>query len=122
MSLRSQAGNLSLNSKLPASDYIRFVFSGRGWLVILRIAVSSELHNKDRDRSDQDDVNVASFMQKKSQQEPNYRQSHADNPHSLTSQGPRGFYSLGSFVQFVAHTTNGEHVARVLRIVLEFLP
>ena len=31
-------------------------------LVILRLTVGSDLHNKYRDRSDQDDVNVADFM------------------------------------------------------------
>ena len=35
-------------------------------LVILGFAVGSELHNKYGNRSDQDDVNIASFMQKKS--------------------------------------------------------
>src|SRR5215210_3098044 len=63
---------------------IRDLFFLLGPLVILRMAVASTLHNKNRNRRDQDDVNVTAFMQKNSKHQPHYRQHQRNNPHLMT--------------------------------------
>jgi len=50
-------------------------------LVILSVAVTDEFYNEDGYCADQDDVNIAAFMQHEREYGPNKRKRAADHPH-----------------------------------------